>query len=329
MDAAVGVPARRGLHRRSGQAGARPSGTFDAADRPADRGSRDAETPDQGHAPTWGQLPDLPPACGQPVRSPPDRSPPRRSRASSSAGCPRRFLNCSRDARAVAANNSATPRSRLTSASDAETSEPGSAARPTATSTRGCAARPAPPARRGPCRPSRVLRSLERGFDTGGRMKDPRRYRDAPRPAAGHPARQHQPSGETAAARLRPGRAAGARPQSARPTHAADPARAARCPLATGLSPDPFGAAGTRRRHRGRPAGRAALTVAVHRRALRGQSTARCTGPSRPGRSAAPTASTTATAPGHAAAGVRRPQPVRPHRPRAGALVSLTTRGSR
>ena len=107
--------------------------------------------PDQGHAPTWGQLPDLlsPPACGQPVRSPPDRSPPdrsppRRSRASSSAGCPRRFLNCSRDARAVAANNSPTPRSRLTSASDAEMSEPGSAARPTATTTRGCGLAPLP-----------------------------------------------------------------------------------------------------------------------------------------------------------------------------------------
>jgi hypothetical protein len=59
--------------------------------------------PDQGHAPTWGQLPDLPPACGQPVRSPPDRSPPRRSRASSSgwlsAAFPQLLARCPRSCR--------------------------------------------------------------------------------------------------------------------------------------------------------------------------------------------------------------------------------------
>ena len=39
-----------------------------------------------------------------------------------------------------------------------------------------------------------------------------------PQPA-GNPAQQHEPSGATAAARLRPGGSSGARPQSARPAH--------------------------------------------------------------------------------------------------------------
>ena len=60
-----------------------------------------------------------------------------------------------------------------------------------------------------------------------------------PRRQSGTTARQHEPSGETAAARVRPGGAACLGPQPARPTHPADPARrrAALAPLGVRLSP--------------------------------------------------------------------------------------------
>ena len=158
MDAAVAVPARRGLHRRSGQAKVGPSSTYDATDRPANRGSREAETPrdPQGHASTWGIAP-RPTAYLWTTRSEPSgttrslryRSPP--------ASPPRRS---GRRPRLVVRGVSSTAREMptqlprttplrrgrgLTPASEAETSEPGSAARPTATTTRDYAARPRSP----------------------------------------------------------------------------------------------------------------------------------------------------------------------------------------
>ena len=65
-----------------------------------------------------------------------------------------------------------------------------------------------------------------------------RRYGDAPRPV-GTTACQHEPPGETAAARVRPGGAACPGPQPARPTDPADPARAARRSLPAGRATVP------------------------------------------------------------------------------------------
>ena len=89
---------------------------------PRRRGSRRRPRIPRSRAPGPGALNDLgitPRLCRSPVdnpiRGPPELqpsgtgSPPRRSRAPSSAGCPRRFPNYSRDARGVVANGSPTP----------------------------------------------------------------------------------------------------------------------------------------------------------------------------------------------------------------------------
>jgi hypothetical protein len=81
-----------------------------------------------------------------PVRSPPEpqpsgRSPPRRSRAPSSAGYPRRFLNCSPDAREVVATTPLRGGRGVDVDGPCGNDRTGSAARPTVTTTPGCMSR--------------------------------------------------------------------------------------------------------------------------------------------------------------------------------------------
>ena len=110
------------------------------------------------------------------------------------------------------------------------------------------------------CRSSVFYLHSNVGSSFGGRMESPYRCSDPPKPA-GNPAHQHEPSGKTAAARLRPGGASGARTQSARPAHRTGPAHAARLSFAAGRAPVARGAARTRGGYRRRTAHRAALTV--------------------------------------------------------------------
>ena len=92
--------------------------------------------------------------------------------------------------------------------------------------------------------------------DRADRMGEDGTCRDLPTADSqpGNPAHQHEPSGETAAARLCPGGTSSARPQSARPAHHTGAAHAARLSFAVGRAPITSRAARTRRGHRSRTA---------------------------------------------------------------------------
>ena len=123
-----------------------------------------------------------------------------------------------------------------------------------------------------------VLHQYRPADRTGGRMRIPAGAAIPPKPA-GNPAHQPESSGVTAAARLRPGGASGARPQSARPGHRTGPAHAARLSFAAGRAPVARVAARTRGGYRRRTGRRAALTATSGGR--RGASTAARSAPAR------------------------------------------------